>query len=167
MSLRPAVPGRHGHRPHRIELIRPPRPVRARIDGQWQTAVATCRMQPRDGAAWEICLEYSPEPGQNGIAWFVEDAAHLRVDTAPEPGTPKIDQVPDAIPDDLIALQRAVYAAQHALHAYDGDDRDQHHRLRAAESQAVLALYRHPARASVNWRELMDAARADDEASSD
>lgn len=67
------------------------------------------------------------------------------------------------IPADLIQLQRDVYAAQHALHAYTGDDPDEQHRLRAAESEAVLALYRHPERANVGWRELMDAARRDDD----
>ncbi len=75
---------------------------------------------------------------------------------------PKIDQVSDAIPADLIQLQRAVLAAQHALFGYTGSDPDEHHRLRTAESEAVLALYRHPARASVHWRDLLEAARADD-----
>jgi hypothetical protein len=71
--------------------------------------------------------------------------------------------VSDAIPADLIELQRAVYAAQHELHTYNGGDPDEQHRLRAAESEAVLALYRHPGRARVGWRELMDAARREDD----
>ncbi|WTW93644.1 hypothetical protein OG216_09760 [Streptomycetaceae bacterium NBC_01309] len=86
MSLRRAAPGKWGARPHRIELITPPRSVRARIDGQWQTAVATCWMQQRAAGPWEICLEYAPAPGQNRIAWFVADKDHLRDDEPRLPG---------------------------------------------------------------------------------
>lgn len=64
----------------------------------------------------------------------------------------------DAIPADLIELKRAVLRAQDALRRATDDDREQ---LRAAEREAVLALYRHPAKASVHWWRLLEAARAD------
>lgn len=82
MSLRRAAPAKFGARPHRIELIKPPRPVRARIDGQWLTADATCWMQQRADGPWEVCLTYAAEPGQNTIGWFVADQDNLRDDDA-------------------------------------------------------------------------------------
>lgn len=65
------------------------------------------------------------------------------------------------IPEELVALQRAVYAAQDAL-GEPGIDDSERARRRDAEHEAVLALYRHPAKAGVHWRALMDAARAQD-----
>ena len=64
------------------------------------------------------------------------------------------------IPPDLIALKRAVLAAQDALRHADDDNREQ---LRREEREAVLALYRHPDKARVHWRRLLEAARTEDE----
>ena len=65
-----------------------------------------------------------------------------------------------AIPADLIELKRAVLRAQDALRHATDDDREQ---LRAAEREAVLALYRHPDKARVHWWDLLQAARASDQ----
>lgn len=64
-----------------------------------------------------------------------------------------------AIPADLIELKRAVLRAQEALRHATDDNRDA---LRQAEHAAVMALYRHPAKASVHWWDLLQAARAED-----
>lgn len=170
MSLRPAVPGRHGHRPHRYEAVAP-RGVHARIDGQWVAATLTGRMQPHDGGRWEVCLEYAAGPGRNVVGWFVEDEVNLRDDErgddASKQGPPKIDQVPDEIPASLIQLQRDAYAAQERVRAYaaehpgelNEDESEEWADLNEAARKAALAIYRHPARARVNWLDLMNAAR--------
>lgn len=68
--------------------------------------------------------------------------------------------MPDAsIPDDLVALQRAVYAAQTATYNATDAHREQ---ARAAEHAAVIALHRHPAYRETDWRPLREAALADD-----
>lgn len=68
--------------------------------------------------------------------------------------------MPDAsLPDDLVALQRTVYASQAATYSAGDADREE---LRAAERDAVLALHRHPAYRDVNWRPLREAALADE-----
>lgn len=59
------------------------------------------------------------------------------------------------VPADLVALQRAVYAARAATRTATDDDR---HERRQAELDAVLALHRHPAYGSVPWQELRNAA---------
>lgn len=69
-----------------------------------------------------------------------------------------------SIPPDLIALKRAVLAAQEALRHATDDDRAT---LRQQEHDAVMALYRHPAKARVHWWDLLQAARGDDSDRSD
>jgi hypothetical protein len=69
------------------------------------------------------------------------------------------DDQPD-LPADLIALQAAVFTAQHQLKSYDGDDIDERARLRQVERDAVLALHRHPAYQPGQWQELRKAAGA-------
>jgi hypothetical protein len=69
------------------------------------------------------------------------------------------DDQPD-LPADLIQLQAAVFAAQDALKAYDGDNPDQREALRQAERAAVLALHRHPDYQPAQWQELRKAAGA-------
>jgi hypothetical protein len=73
--------------------------------------------------------------------------------------------VPDdqPLPEDLVDLQRAVFAAQEALRAYDGDDPQQREALRQAEREAVLALNRHPGYLAArqgggDWQDLWEAA---------
>ncbi|WTW93643.1 hypothetical protein OG216_09755 [Streptomycetaceae bacterium NBC_01309] len=81
----------------------------------------------------------------------------------------------DAIPPHLIELQRAVYRAQAAIRTYaqthprvlDNDEAAEWERLHQAANDAARALYADPAKASFGWRELMDAAQADDPAGSD
>ena len=73
----------------------------------------------------------------------------------------KITRVSDApIPPDLVALKRAVLRAQDALRHATDETREA---LRREEREAVLALYRHPDKARVHWRRLLEAARADDQ----
>ena len=72
------------------------------------------------------------------------------------------DDLPD-LPADLIQLQRAVFAAQDALRDYTGDDPDERQRLRQTETDAVLALNRHPHYLLIrydgrDWRDLWEAA---------
>ena len=75
------------------------------------------------------------------------------------------DDLPD-LPEDLVQLQRAVFAAQDALRDYGAgpdDDSDERDRLRQAERDAVLALYRHPGHLAVrqgdgDWQDLWVAA---------
>lgn len=74
------------------------------------------------------------------------------------------DDQPD-LPEGLVQLQRAVFAAQDALRAYDGDDPDELQRYRDAERAAVLALHRHPGHAEArkvgNGEVLREATRGE------
>ena len=74
--------------------------------------------------------------------------------------------MPDDQPDlaeDLVQLQRDVFAAQDALSRYDAgpdDDHDERQRLRQAERDAVLALHRHPKYRAGDWAALRKATGA-------
>ena len=69
------------------------------------------------------------------------------------------DDQPD-LPEDLVQLQAAVFAAQDALKAYDGEDSHRRGALRQAEREAVLALHRHPDYQPAQWQALRKAAGA-------